>query len=514
VERRPLLAFSLAFIAGIALGLSVSFDLALASILIAGAGLLRRAGAGGWLLAAFCLMGCLRSYCDLNRSKDDLIALAPRRSIELIGTVISEPEAGTTGSRFILKVTRLLAGSQWADVTGKTYVLSSVAGPDYGDTLWLHGHLEIPLSRRNPGGFDLQGSLNRRGVGTVFRVRFPYDCRLLGDVKAPFWMEWALYSKRRLVTHIRKLFPPLEATVLLGLLFGIRADLPPALKDAFVATGTVHVLATAGLHVGLIALMLERLFWHLTIPPRARAVSLMLSLGLYAVMAGGRPSVARAALMAALYLAALILNREPDIKSALGMAATILLAIRPRTLFEPGFQLSFVCVTAILLITPLLERRMQPLTRWLDRGRGHPEPAARLFSAHIARNLTACTAVSAAAQIGVWPLVAYYDHLISPVSVLANLIIVPPMALILGLGMLAALGGALGLPFAPALAFITRPLLTCLIGAVLCLSQLPFAWLSIPSPPIWAIVLYYLLVGGIIALSHPHQAHPEPLHQA
>ncbi|MCC6445584.1 MAG: ComEC family competence protein [Armatimonadetes bacterium] len=499
MPARPLTAIALAFIVGVALGLERPVP-ALGLIGLGGFFLVRFLKPAGWLLTAFCLLGWGRGFADSFLHPDTLLSHAPRRSAEVVGTVISEPETTEWGCRFVLKARAYREARRWIPVSGKTAVRHLATGPDYGDTLWLYGHLELPRDRRNPGGFDELSYLARQRVHTLFRVRFPGDCRFLGDEAAPFPMRWALFLKRRMTAAIQRLFPPLEAAVLTGLLLGARAGLPVHLKEAFVGTGTVHVLATAGLHVGLIAFLLERLLWHLTLPPKLRAALMILTLSVYALMAGGRPSVVRAASMASLYLTALFFDREPDAPNSLATAAAVLLAVHPLALRDGGFQLSFACVSSLFLITPHLEHCLRPLERRLDLGRSHPEPALRLFSARVARNLTACLAVSTAAQVGVLPLVAFYDNMISPVSVLANLLIVPPMALILGMGLLTALSGALGLPFAILLAALTEPLVTCLIGAVLLCSRLPLAWIALVSPPAWAIMLYYGLLAAAWAL--------------
>jgi len=116
-----------------------------------------------------------------------------------------------------------------------------------------------------------------------------------------------------------------------------------------VKTGTAHILAISGMHIGVIAAIFMFTFKMLPMDRRFRlGMTAILLIG-YALMTGGRPSVIRATIMAVVLLGGYMFERESDSINLLGLAAFILLLMNPFYLFDVGFQLSFVCVGAIFM---------------------------------------------------------------------------------------------------------------------------------------------------------------------
>src|SRR5205823_14956360 len=101
----------------------------------------------------------------------------------------------------------------------------------------------------NPGGFDYRAFLERRGIHATLTVRRPEDWRILRTEGGRPWMRPVFALRRAVLQHAYHALPPLRAAVLNGILLGERGDLPGTLNDDFERTGTVHILATAGLHV-------------------------------------------------------------------------------------------------------------------------------------------------------------------------------------------------------------------------------------------------------------------------
>ena len=95
--------------------------------------------------------------------------------------------------------------------------------------------------------------------------------------------------RRHVLASVHAALPPTRAAVLSGILLGKRTELPPDLMADFVHTGTVHILASAGLHVGVVAFWLLFLCERLTLPRKISAALIIGTLWLYALMAGGRP---------------------------------------------------------------------------------------------------------------------------------------------------------------------------------------------------------------------------------
>jgi len=226
-----------------------------------------------------------------------------------------------------------------------------------------------------------------------------------------------------------------------ALAFGDRTGLTPSLWNDFQKTGTAHLIAISGQHVALVV----SFFYLLILWGLKRSVRLMLTLSVkraalllslpvavaYVLVAGSPPSAVRALIMLAVGVFAYWLRRDFDIYSALALAAILLVSLDRSTLFSASFQLSFLAVLGIALLTSPLSKRFL----------SDPEKTGRLVRWTLLALLATLSATLATA-----PLVAYRFQIVSLSGVLTNLWAVPACGLLLGITFLSQLLSLL-LPF-------------------------------------------------------------------
>jgi competence protein ComEC len=268
-----------------------------------------------------------------------------------------------------------------------------------------------------------------------------------------------------------------HAAVLLGIVLGIRQGVPPALQQALIATGLIHLLVLSGLKVAVFARIVQGalrpiLGRHATWP----------GLGLIAVyaMAGGAtPAAVRAAAMGGVAIAATHLGRPTHVWTSLAVVGAAMLGWHPELAWDVGFQLSFAGTAAIILLTPSIERRLRVVPSILR------EPFA----------------VTCAAQVGTLPMMATDFHVFSPVAPLANALTLPILPALVAAGL--ALGG---LSFAPDLARLAAMPITGMLAYIeqvaYALARVPAAAIPIPTFPTWLGVAYYSSLGPAVAGAH------------
>ncbi|MFM7375294.1 MAG: ComEC/Rec2 family competence protein, partial [Chthoniobacterales bacterium] len=234
---------------------------------------------------------------------------------------------------------------------------------------------------------------------------------------------------------------PTVRALIAAITLGARDDAAEEFNAAFRQTGTLHLFSVSGLHVGMFALLLWMVLQPLRVSRRAAVVVIIPFLFFYSLVTGAAPSSLRAATMISLALGALLLDRAPATGNSLAAAALLILGFDTNQLFQPGFQLSFLVVAALLLLTPPIDRRLAAAfcpDTFIPRRLYN---AARKIQASLGRALAATLSVSLAAFLGGLPLTAAYFHMVPIVSVAANMIAVPLAFCVLALGMMSVIAG-------------------------------------------------------------------------
>ena len=223
-----------------------------------------------------------------------------------------------------------------------------------GERLVVRGRL-VPFDEaRNPGepsrralalGEGLAGEL----AGDRVLLRAPPEPR---DVRT-----WSARLRAMLSRRLRTVLREPEATVIAGALWGERGTLPQAIRDDFQATGTVHVLVTAGLHLGVVAGLVLAVLRLARVPRAAAALAAIPCAVAYAWLSGAHLPSQRAAVMVSVALLARACGARAASWNALALAALVVAAIWPAAVTTVSFALSFSCVAAILLFARPLAAR-------------------------------------------------------------------------------------------------------------------------------------------------------------
>jgi competence protein ComEC len=485
--RRPLIPLLAAFCLGISLSAHLSaggWPYLLASCLAVATALLAATGRGSLLpLALFAAIGIAAARAPLTPlpAADDVSRLQGQQL--LLGGTVAQAEARPNGQRLVVDLFEA-QGQDVLPVSGRLLVTVREGGP--GQRLIEPGrHIRFPARPApvrgcaNPGCASLEERLAAEGIFSRASVPLSRLSCLEQDGSLRYWLP-------RLRLDVARLFEGriggTAGGLCLALATGSRAGLPRGVQDAFAATGTAHLLAVAGLHLGMVGLvvffLVRRLVsrWEallLRVPAQhVAAIVAFVAILLYALLVGWRVPAVRAALMAAAALALLLAGRETDIIAALALAAFAILALSPASLFEPAFQLSFAAIFGLGLAAPRLRALRERLTHGLI------PPLRWMVDLFL---------VSTTATLATAPLVAHHFNLVSLIGPLANLVLVP----LVGLALVPlCLAGALLLPLSASLAGL--PLLTAAPIARLSLdltgwfASLPAAALLWPLYGWWA----------------------------
>jgi competence protein ComEC len=371
-----------------------------------------------------------------------------------------------------------------------------------GDRLRLVGEISRPTPPGNPGERDWALFLRRRGILVQMNCKQAAAVQVVADGARPLHRAvWSLRRRLRASMLDDTYTGDVPGSQLLSaMVLGQRTAVEPDLNQAFVSTGTVHYLSVSGAHVGMLASVVWLAGMLLGASRRGCAIWTFAIITLYALVAEPRPAILRAALMADVLCLAVWLRRPARSSNWLALAAIILLVIRPTQLFEPGFQLSFLTLAAILFISPRLRETTITTIRRLRR-RDDPllmpdiqrmlNPPSRLRAAGnwILNVLGWWLAISIAAwTVGVL-LSAYHFRQIAPWGWLNSILVMPLVWTALVIGFAKSL---LGLIVPAAAGWFATPLVAItdlLIALVQRLDRLPGSGASVIDLPLGLIVL-------------------------
>lgn len=353
----------------------------------------------------------------------------------------------------------------------------------FGDELILEGLLSRPNSLKNPGSFNYSKYLEMKNIHSVLKVKDGFFIKKVRTIYPNPVKSTAYNLRHKIRDSIDEHFGEPFDGFLKAILIGDRSGLKISLNEDFIKTGTVHILAISGLHVGLIASLLLFLFGILKIPKRLNLVFTGILIVLYSFMAGSSPPIVRSAIMFSIFVLGYLINREADILNSLAAAIILILLWNPKGLFDPSLQLSFASIASIVIFSPKIEGIF-----------GLGSPMRYSVITKIRSYLLKGISVSMAAWLGTSPLISLYFNIISPIAIIANIVVIPILFVIMGLSFLFIFVSAASDYFAWHLVIILQVIQKALFFINHIFSELPFSHFRIASPSLAFALLYYMLI--------------------
>jgi len=435
--------------------------------------------------------------------------IAAGEPARVIGRLAAPPEHAPQRAYLTLDVEHVAAFGHVLCTSGRLRVMVAVADPEARDALErlglrygrrIHALVRIvrPERYRNPGSPPYDEYLELRGYDLAAVSKSPVlierlDAKVLlpEAIRHPVpcahasrtgLAERLIAPALTLLSDVKEMLEhdldrtfqdagPQTVGLVKALLLGNRHFLDARVAEAFRAGGTFHLLVISGAHIGFLAALLFGIVSLYTRRPSLRALGTLLPLWSYALMVGGQPPVQRATVMVTAFLLASLLFRQTPTANSLGLAALLLLALNPRQLFSPSFQLSFAAAGSLALLAAPLFSRLQAIGTWQPTPE-HPYPPRgpelvrafaeclfwderkfqreqkrspirfqlekaglartlnRLRLQPIVRALALSVLVSLTVQLGVLPLMIEYFHRVAFIGIVLNVIVSALIALL------------------------------------------------------------------------------------
>lgn len=510
--ERPWVFGTICYLSGIVLGGSWTYyPLSTLGLMVIGTGtvgllsLRRRTVWFFGMIVLMILFGMIRlQIATWPQRHDDLARFATRTPVRLIGIVDRPLRHGPESTLISVNARSVESGGREYTVRGRARIVVRNFVPDleYGDRLSAAVRLRPVSGLRNPGGFEYAAVLRRDGIRALGTIHRPEAfTRSIGSGFSPLRRIYAWRERiRRLLDGS---LSSVSSKILQAMLIGETRSLSAGVREAFMNSGTTHLLSISGSHLALVAFVvfqaaghvLRRIpaHWLLLASRRLTVTRLSIPITLvpvvfYTLLAGGQIATVRSLVMILVYMAAVWFQRADDPLNALAIAAFLIALWDPQAVFSISFQLSYTAVLAMVL----LGEKERFFRENID-GPLIPSEAEESRIVRVMKRLRAYLGMTMAAGASTLPLTAYYFNQIGWVGFLSNLIVVPLVGmLVVPLGLACSVGailfGSTGLP----LAGLNDLLARALFSIVEWFSRFPASELHVPSPPIPVLIAVYL----------------------
>ncbi len=425
------------------------------------------------LLIFFFAISFCRNYQILPRNHVSRAILYKNNRVQAVtGIINSQPLFQDNLVTFILRAEEIQLDKFKYNTCGNILVrihynkdlpfaFTRLKGLSYGEKVLLRGNLFRPFKFSSSGRQSYRDFLYNQNILSIMSIKTAYSVNRLKKNNGFILRRLALYLKDKIEGVIFKYVSFVPAAILCAMILGEKSSIPALITNSMMKTGTVHILVVSGFNVALVAFIIILSLKLARVPRHARFYIACPLVIIYCLMTGASTPVIRATIMAVFFMFAYFVKREADIYNSCALAAMCILAINPRQLFDIGFQLSFASVISIVCIYPRLRLLV-------------PEKALKTG---YMKFLIEGFLVSFSAWLGTSGLIAYYFRIISPVTVLANIFIVPlaSLATLCGVSLVAI--RLICLPLAPFFASASELVVSILLNINSLLAKLPYACL-------------------------------------
>jgi len=457
-----------------------------------------------WFLLVFILLGIYFSHGKSTLSELPPVANMDKEVI-IEGTVYRQPKVRGSIAKVLIHGEKIFSAKEYkaieVNLQLKIYKYRGVLKP--GDKIRFPAILREFKNFNNPGRFNYKFYMENLGISFMAVTRngkyvVPMGKGDLGII------ENALERARGPVRNFLNAHLPFySCPIYKALILGERQEITNEIRAPFDRAGVGHIMAVSGLHLGLVAWFffkftkwLLSLSYRLTLMvdiKKLAAIITTVPVITYGLITGLQVSSQRAMIMVLVFLWSFIIGREKDVWSSLSIAAIVVLSLNGDALFTTSFQLSFITVAGILYLSPLILSWLLNIKNKDDLLSGR-----RKFNP-ILSYTAGLIAVTTSATIVTIPLMSYYFHRLSVISLLANLTVVPIVGLwVLPFGLLSAVTLFFSSALAGVLLAVGELGLNIAVYLVHFWSDIPWASISVIQPNIFEILLIYILTFLII----------------
>lgn len=390
----------------------------------------------------------------------------------------------------------------------------------FGDKISFFATYEEPLKARNEAGFNYAQYLKTKGIIGTTSINIS-NLKIIEHKQMPIISKIIYNIKKTSIERIKSILTDDTANLCTSLLLGEKSELSDEIKEDFKKSNLTHMLAISGAHVSYILLGITAIIQRIGLHKRWSKILLIIFLLFFMALVGFTPSVSRACIMAIYTILASILFKKADTYQNLAISSFIILLINPYSILDIGFQLSYAGTIGIVVLSKNLFSNKNTNSNEFDcnnskeikrldintNGLTNSNLTIRYLKNILAQKdllkklvikIREMCVITLSANLLILPIIVYHFNTISFTFLISNLLASPILGISLVLAMPFIVALFIFKPIATFVSFILRPILNTLITIANFSCKLPFSQILVPTPKIWQIILYYIILFFIL----------------
>ena len=399
-----------------------------------------------------CILICEKKYDNFYKQG--------YKELAINGIIVSNTEETEYYNKYIIK-------SKTKETKGKNFILYLPKNIylEYGDLIEIDGEFTEPEDSRNYKGFDYKIYLKTKNIYGIIKAKKP---KILAKNQANF----CIINKMRLSIKekIDLLLPSESASILNGLLIGIKYDISDENSENFSLSSLSHLLAISGTHIVAIIFIFNFAFSKIKIPTRIKYIFLTLILLTFIVLTGFAESVVRASISSIILILSKTIYKKRDILISISFPIIISLIYNPYLINSISLQLSYLAVIGVIYISPIIQKYM---------------------SRYIPLKLSQTISITLGSQIAILPIMLAKFNIFSFTFVISNLLAIPVLEICIFLGIIMIFFSYFFVFLASKIAMILNFCIQTLILITKVFSNFSIHIITLDT---YFIVLYYAIV--------------------
>lgn len=412
-------------------------------------------------------------------------------------------------------VARFQVGRRMLPLSGRVFVSVDGKADHFlpGDSLRMLGSIHRSEAPSNPGSMDRRETDRRRLWHARMEIDRVEQIRKLNaggndvgliNVGYRAIARIANSGRETLLTTLDQTTGPLA----IALVLGQRDFVDQTTRDALLETGTAHLLSVSGMHLAIVVSIATLIALIFRFPLAVKVLFVFAVCCFYTALTGARPPVIRAALLVSIFLVGIWKSRPSQPLNTLALAALLIVAWNPENLFGVGVQLSFLAVATLLVAgsqrnmmffgrdDQIDHANQDRLQDWVDATRSR----WIILGLSLWRGTKTAMWFSLIVTIASMPLVWYQFHVVSPISVITNVILSPFLFAALASGIATVVAGAFDPIVAMVPGFVCQIVLGCMMEIITVAQSVPAGHFWLPSPPGYWIAVFYIVITTTLLL--------------